>query len=74
MKWYIFNATINNEDVHERIPADSADEALVELSRMGYKNVVLENSTYSMDNGENVVTDFLSGETYCYNNNILDPV
>ena len=41
MKWYWFTAQKNGEDRHERIPADSKAEAVFELEKMGYTDIVI---------------------------------
>ena len=62
MKWYTFNAYLNNEEVLERIPADNMDDAALELTRMGYKYITFEKSI----DDNNVITDFIIGEIYTY--------
>ena len=41
MKWYWFTARKNGESKRERIPADSQTEAVSELEKMGYTNIVI---------------------------------
>ena len=41
MIWYWFAARKNGEDRHERIPADSKTEAVSELAKMGYTDIVI---------------------------------
>ena len=41
MKWYWFTARKNGEPRRERIPADSQSEAVSELEKMGYTNIVI---------------------------------
>ena len=41
MIWYWFAALKNGEDRRERIPADSKDEAVSELEKMGYTDIVI---------------------------------
>ena len=41
MKWYWFAARKNGEPRRERIPADSQSEAVSELEKMGYTNIVI---------------------------------
>ena len=41
MKWYWFTARKNGEDRRERIPADSKAEAVSELEKMGYTDIVI---------------------------------
>ena len=41
MKWYWFAARKNGEPRRERIPADSQSEAVSELEKMGYADIVI---------------------------------
>ena len=41
MKWYWFTARKNCEPRRERIPADSKAEAISELEKMGYADIVI---------------------------------
>lgn len=41
MKWYWFTARKNGESRRERIPADSQGEAVSELEKMGYADIVI---------------------------------
>ena len=41
MKWYWFTARKNGESRRERIPADSKTEAVSELAKMGYTDIVI---------------------------------
>ena len=41
MIWYWFAARKNGEDRRERIPADSQTEAVSELEKMGYTDIVI---------------------------------
>ena len=41
MKWFWFTARKNGESRRERIPADSQSEAVSELEKMGYTNIVI---------------------------------
>ena len=41
MKWYWFTARKNGESRRERIPADSQAEAVSELEKMGYTDIVI---------------------------------
>ena len=41
MKWYWFTVRKNGEDRRERIPADSKTEAVSELAKMGYTDIVI---------------------------------
>ena len=41
MTWYWFTARKNGESRRERIPADSQDEAVSELEKMGYADIVI---------------------------------
>ena len=41
MVWYWFTARKNGEPRRERIPADSQSEAVSELEKMGYTNIVI---------------------------------
>ena len=43
MKWYWFTARKNGESRRERIPADSQAEAISELEKMGYTDIVIIN-------------------------------
>ena len=40
MVWYWFTARKNGESKRERIPADSQTEAISELEKMGYTDIV----------------------------------
>ena len=39
--WYWFTARKNGEDRRERIPADSKAEAISELEKIGYTDIVI---------------------------------
>lgn len=41
MQWYWFTARKNGESRRERIPADSQTEAVSELEKMGYTDIVI---------------------------------
>ena len=41
MIWYWFTARKNGESKRERIPADSKAEAISELEKMGYTDIVI---------------------------------
>ena len=41
MIWYWFTARKNDESRRERIPADSKAEAVFELEKMGYADIVI---------------------------------
>ena len=41
MKWYWFTARKSGEFRRERIPADNQDEAVSELEKMGYSDIVI---------------------------------
>ena len=41
MVWYWFTARKNDERRRERIPADSQAEAVSELEKMGYTDIVI---------------------------------
>ena len=41
MEWYWFTARKNGKPRRERIPADSQSEAVSELEKMGYTNIVI---------------------------------
>ena len=41
MKWYWFTARKNSEPRRERIPADSQGEAVSELEKLGYTDIVI---------------------------------
>lgn len=41
MIWYWFTARKNGEDRRERIPADSKADAVSELGKMGYTDIVI---------------------------------
>ena len=41
MVWYWFTARKNGESSRERIPADSQAEAVSELEKMGYTDIVI---------------------------------
>ena len=41
MKWYWFAARKNGEPRRERIPADSQSEAVSELEKLGYADIVI---------------------------------
>ena len=41
MVWYWFTARKNGKHIRERIPADSKDEAVSELEKMGYTDIVI---------------------------------
>ena len=41
MVWYWFTARKNGKHIRERIPADSQTEAVSELEKMGYTDIVI---------------------------------
>ena len=41
MRWYWFTARKNDESRRERIPADSQSEAVSELEKLGYADIVI---------------------------------
>ena len=41
MKWYWFTARKNGERRRERIPAENEAEAISELEKMGYTDIVI---------------------------------
>lgn len=41
MTWFWFTARKSGEDMRERIPADSKAEAVSELEKMGYTDIVI---------------------------------
>ena len=41
MVWYWFTARKNRKYIRERIPADSEAEAVSELEKMGYTDIVI---------------------------------
>ena len=41
MTWYWFTARKNGESMRERIPADSQSEAVSELEKLGYADIVI---------------------------------
>ena len=41
MTWYWFTAQKNGESRRERIPADSQTEAVSELEKLGYTDIVI---------------------------------
>ena len=41
MKWYWFTARKNGESRRERIPADSQAEAISELEKMCYTDIII---------------------------------
>ena len=41
MRWYWFTARKNGESKRERIPADNQGEAVSELEKMGYADIVI---------------------------------
>ena len=69
MKWYRFHAMHDGEEMHEQIPADTMEEAAMELANIGYTEVIFESMHYTEDN-ETTVIDFIKGEACCFNPNI----
>ena len=59
MKWFWFTAYYNGEEVMERIPADTMEDAALELGKLGYKNVSF---IKMIENG--IITNFEIGEVY----------
>ena len=41
MRWYWFTARKSGESRRERIPADSQSEAVSELEKLGYADIVI---------------------------------
>ena len=53
MVWYWFAARKNGEDRRERIPADSKAEAVSELEKMGYTDIVITDIVIAERNTSN---------------------
>ena len=53
MIWYWFTARENGEDRRERIPADGKAEAVFELEKMGYTDIVITDIVITEWNASN---------------------
>ena len=56
MKWFWFTA---GEEIMERIPADTMEDAALELGKLSYRNVSF---IQMIENG--IITNFEIGEVY----------